>query len=795
MKKLSITLSFLFLSHILFSQVQTVRGVILDLDSEMPLIGATVQHISAASLGTTTDIDGNFELANIPTGRQSFVVQYLGYETQYLNELLITPSKEVVLTIKLKESVAQLEVVEVKASKGDNKALNEMSMISARSMTIEELNRTPANFYDPARMAVGFLGVSSGDDESNEIIVRGNSPNTVLWRMEGVEIPNPNHFSEAGTSGGGISMLSTNAMGTSDFFAGAFPSEFGNALSSVFDIKLRKGNHTTTEAALQIGVLGINAAVEGPISKANKSSYLFNYRYSTLGILQKAGLFDAGVGTPDFQDLSFKIHLPTTNMGTFSIFGLGGLSISKDDYNFGGSPRRDIFSNKTEIVGMSHLAYLSPKTYLKTVAMTSYSGKFYDEGRLGVFSEDDFDNDYKESFEDKVSRLSVLFNHKFNSQHVLRIGGVYSNLGYNLTLENRLFNLLQNPNGSITRQYTDQWDSSLESEGNTFSLQQYLQWKYYITNQLTLNAGFHFMYFGLNKNSSFEPRLGLQWQFHPQHSLAIALGRHSIIEPISTYFVQRTQEDGSVVLPNRNLPLQNALHYILAYTWNINPNLSFKLETYYQQLRNLPISNEAGSNVALSNLYYFDVFFDVPGLIGTGKGRNYGIDMGLEKRFSNDYYFIFNTSLFQSQYQTTTNQWYSTRFNSNMNLVLIGGKEFHFEKKRKHTIGVNGKILYNRGLRYTPIDETASLAQQQSIYETDAYNRHLPAYWRIDVGLNYQWYKNKVVHRITLNVQNTTNRENVFSRVQFYNPTQQRIISFDNTQLSIIPVLSYRIEF
>lgn len=315
-----------------FSQTQTVRGTIVDLDAQVPLIGATIQLISNNPVGTTSDIDGKFQLDNIPTGRQSFVVQYLGYETQKLEELVVTPSKEVVLNIKLKESVAQLNEVIVQASSNGHEALNEMSMISARSMTIEELNRQPANFYDPARMALGFSGVTSaGDDESNEIVVRGNSPAGILWRIEGIEVSNPNHFSEAGTAGGGISMLSTNAMGTSDFFAGAFPAEFGNALSGVFDIKLRNGNNNTTEAAAQIGLLGLNAAVEGPLKKGYGGSYLINYRYSTLGIIESLGVIESGGGNPDFQDLSFKVRLPTKKAGTFSLFGLGGDFVSEDD--------------------------------------------------------------------------------------------------------------------------------------------------------------------------------------------------------------------------------------------------------------------------------------------------------------------------------------------------------------------------------------------------------------------------------------------------------------------------------
>jgi hypothetical protein len=786
----------LLASQFLLGQTQTVRGKIIDQDSQIPLIGATIQLLSNNPIGTTTDLDGKFELKDIPTGRQSFIIQYLGYEPQQLEEIVVTPSKEVILNIGLQESVTQLDIVEVKASQNAHEALNEMSLVSARSMTIEELNRTPANFYDPARMAIGFMGVASaGDDVSNEIVVRGNSPAGILWRIEGIEVPNPNHFSEAGTAGGGISMLSTNAMGTSDFFAGAFPSEFGNATSGVFDIKMRNGNSSATEAAIQLGVLGLNAAIEGPIKKGYDGSYLLNYRYSTLGILESLGILPVGEGTPDFQDLSFKVRLPTKEAGTFSLFGLGGKFISEEDYESAGDQRRDVFRGKTGIVGLSHLLNLSNKTYLKTVVATTYADRLYDEGRLGLLVEDEIDNDYKEFFADKVSRASVLLNHKFNANHVVRIGGIYSYLSYDLKLEDRIFEWIMNEQGNYIRKYSDNWVTQLEGEGNTNTFQTYFQWKYNINERLTLNTGLHFFNFGLNGNHSLEPRLGLNWRFAPKQSLAIGIGRHSKIESISTYFVRRENEQGQVTFPNKDLPLQKATHYILSYQLGLAKKLNFKMEAYYQAIDNLAISSVPNSTVALMNRYYFDVFSDIPSLIGEGKGRNYGVDLSLEKGFSKNYYFVLNASIFNSEYQTNTKEWYQSKFSSNYNIVLIGGKEFNFNKKRKHTLGINGKIIINGGQRYTPINEIASLAAKRSIYEETPFTKHLPAYWRADLGVNWSWYKKRVVHAISLNIQNVTNRENVQDRVEFYRSSEHRVITRNNLQASIIPVLSYRLEF
>jgi len=438
---------------------------------------------------------------------------------------------------------------------------------------------------------------------------------------------------------------------------------------------------------------------------------------------------------------------------------------------------------------------LSNKTYLKTVVAANYAGRFYDEGRLNSPTEGIVDNDYKEFFEDKSARASVLLNHKFNSKHVLRAGGVFSHLKYDLKLEERLFNWVENLDGSFMREYTEDWITLLDSKGDSYSIQSYLQWKYNITNNLTLNTGLHLLHFGLNDNTSVEPRLGLNWQFAPRQSVALGIGRHSKIESLSTYFVQRQNAQGETILPNRDLPLQKSTHYIMSYNLALAKKLNFKVEGYYQSIDNLPVSSAPNSNVALLNQYYFDVFFDIPSLTGTGKGRNYGVDISLEKGFSNDTYFVLNGSLFKSEYQTNTNQWYQTRYSSNYNFVAIGGKEFNFGKKAKRTFGINAKFILNGALRFTPIDEAASLAAQATILSETPFSQHLPTYWRADLGLNYSWYKKRVVHSLSLNVQNVTNRENIFSQRAFYSPSENRIITRRGTQLPLIPILSYRIEF
>ncbi len=789
-------LAMLCLAVNLFAQTQTLRGTVFDRDTKQELPGATVTVLNATGQLAITDDKGRFAMKNLPVGRHTLRIDYLGYEPLQLEEVLITPARETVVSVPLKEYVADLQTIEVRAGTNHHEPLNEMSLISGRSMTMEELNRHAATFFDPARMALGFAGVTtSGDDILNEIVVRGNSPRGILWRLEGVEIPNPNHFSEHGSSGGGISMLSANAMGTSDFFAGAFPAEFGNALSGVFDIKLRNGNHAQTELAAQIGVLGLDLAVEGPLKPEYDGSYLLNYRYSTLGILEQIGITPGGNGNPDFQDLSFKVRLPTAKAGTFSLFGLGGTFIEEESFLSADGEGQDKNRGRTGIAGLSHWLNLSDRTYLKSVVATTYAGQFYEEGLFdqslgnGILR-----NDYDESFVDRTSRFSILLNHKFNRRHVVRIGGVFSLLDYDFNLRERNFELLEE-NGELRRVFGDTWTPFLNSAGNSSTLQGYLQWKFHLSPKLTLNSGLHFLRFALNEQTSWEPRFGLKWQMAPGQALSVAIGRHSRIESLATYFVQRQEEQEGVSFPNRGLPLQNALHYILAYEVALNDQLHLKVEGYYQDISDMAISADPGSNTALTNEDYFSIFFDIERLIGGGNGRNYGVDLSIEKKFANKYYFLLNGSLFQSEYQTLNREWYQTRFSSNYNLVVIGGKEMELGRRRKQTLGLNGKLIYNGGQRYTPIDETRSLEEQRSVYQEIPFSGRLPAYFRIDLGLSYRWFLKKVVHSLSLNVQNVTDQLNVFRRNEFYLNREKRIFRRDSYQESVIPILSYRVEF
>lgn len=767
--------------------MQTIRGRILDVDTKMPLIGATlVLKTGEAQKGTVTDLDGKFRFDAVPVGRFDLEANYLGYEPLLLNSLLLTSGKEMVLSLEMVESALAIEEVVVTAKHDKTEALNELASVSARSFSVEETSRYAGSFYDPARMAQNYAGVSvgSGDDLNNEIIVRGNSPTGLLWRLEGVEIPNPNHFGALGNSGGGISMLSSSMLSNSDFYTGAFPAEFGNATSGVFDLNLRNGNNEKTEHSFMLGILGLEAATEGPINKIRGSSYLINYRYSTLAILQSLGLNPAGDALPKYQDLSFKLNLPTAKAGTFSLFGLGGTNQSyfepiadHTQWQFEDDKWGFLEEQKVGTIGLSHRLLLSNKSYLRTVAMASSNQYLERDYWLNDTLNYQRHIDEETRSTNLAFRLSTTYNLKINPKNTLRAGLIGSHLGFDF--------ILDEDDGENLHRYFD-------NSGSTQYLQAFAHWKHRFDDRLSINAGMHYSQLMLSYQQAWEPRFSLEWRASPTQKISAALGLHSKMEHLALYLFDGTLANGRVHMPARDTEFSKAWHAIVGYDHQIGEQLRLKAEIYYQHLFDVPVENNIE---ALGSLINASDVWDVIGVqevVNEGLGRNYGLDITLERFFANQYYFLLTGSLYQSEYQPLNGQWYASAFNGNYQLVALGGKEFKVGKKKVNILAFNGKLIYSGGRRSTPINLDASREQGYTVYYADQpYAARNWPYKRLDIGISYRINARKMSHALLLDIQNVSSQENIYS--QYYSNAAQEIRSVYQTGL--LPVFAYRVEF
>jgi len=774
------------------SAQQTVRGVITDKDSKetIPFANIIIKN-SNPSLGTTSDENGSFVLNNVPIGKQTFIVSFVGYETITLSNINVTAGKEVLLNIGLIENLESLNEVVVLAGKKKDKTVNEFATVSARSLNVQEANKYAASFGDPARQVQNFAGVTgNGDDLNNEIVIRGNSPNTLLWRLEGVEVPNPNHF--VYSTGGAVSMLSSNVLDKTDFFTSAFPAEYGNGLAGVFDLRFRKGNNKKRETTIDAGFLGLGIATEGYFSKKSEASYLLNYRYSTPSILKSIGINLSEGGNLNYQDLNYNINLPTSKMETFNVYGLYGKNTIKSSETDSeseeqGTQTTGVFETNsnndvsTFITGIGHRIFLKDRTYLKTnISYSSDDANLKEEtknnGVINPLSGSEFDSKI-EAF-----RLSSFINHKFNAKHTIRTG---------LTLSHLKEKTISYHTGTNAEGHLVPTNDKVDGNSNVF--QSYFQWKYRATDKLTLNSGLHFLHFAKTNSSAVEPRLGLNYKLNNKHSLSFGAGLHSRAERLSTYLVKA---DANTQFLNTNLGLSKALHYVLGYSWRLSKNTHFKAEAYYQNLFNLPVDNTGQTGYNVINAQLFDVFniTDIP-LTNDGKGKNYGIEFTLERFINKGFYYLTTLSLYDSKYKIGNSSYYNTRFNGNYLFNFLAGKEFKIGNKSNKTLGVNAKFNLTGGQRFTAIDELASIANQTEIFSTIPYTEKVKDYYRLDLGINYQWNKKKSTHSLGLNIQNVTNRLNKTVPDYFYDDVTNKITKTTTELNGLLPVLKYSINF
>jgi hypothetical protein len=762
------------------SLTQTIRGTVIDQDSRLPIPGANILILDSEPLrGAVSDIDGHFRLEEVALGRVNVGVYFLGYEDRIFPNIQLTSAKEVVLQVELVESLTQLEEAVVTYEQKKTDTRDEMALVSARAFTVEETSRYAGAFNDPARMVSAYSGITGNASGTNEIIVRGNSPKGVLWRLEGVEIPNPNHFSSEGSTGGPINALNSTMLANSDFFTGAFAPQYGNAYSSVFDIQLRNGNNDKREYTFQAGFIGLDFTMEGPFQKDYDGSYLFNYRYSTLALLDQAGVVDYG-GVPKYQDLSFKVNLPTQRLGRFSIFGLAGtssiLSELKDEDVADLIVERHDVQSELAVMGINHTLLIDEKTYLKSNISVSENGSIV-EGETR--NEGDV---FYESLDSRLRKYAVRAGtnlyHKLNARNRLQAGILYTELFYNFQHKEFDYEL-------------DRLRSRLDSEEHTGLWQGYVSWKHRFTEKLEAVGGMHAQYFVFNETHSLEPRLSLSWQAHPRHRFFAGFGVHSRLATITEYLTHEVDEKGEKNYFNRDLELPKARHYVLGHDFQLGPNTRFKTELYYQDLYDVPVGAAPGSTFSILN----DIgMFTLERLTNDGFGRNMGAEITLERFLDKGYYYLLTASLYESQYKAADGEWRDTRFNGNYVVNVLGGKEFPLKSKanKEKTLSVNTRLLMYGGAYYTPIDlEASRIAGEEVRLDEQAFSARGGDVFRFDLGITYAINRPKTTQTLKFEAQNLTSHDALVE--QYYNKYSGKIM--DIRQLPILPMVFYGISF
>jgi hypothetical protein len=796
-----------------FSQTptQTVRGKVYDSETNFPLVGVKleIKIPNSEPFRSISNPDGEFEIKKVPVGKHQITASYSLYESKTVT-IEVNSGREMVINIPLTEAISTQEEVTVSArKKGD--VINEMAVISAQQFSVEETNRYPGSRMDPARMASNFAGVQGADDSRNDIVIRGNSPLGVVWRVEGIDIPNPSHFAISGSTGGPVSVLNNKLLSNSDFFMSAFPAEYGNSTSGIFDLKLRNGNNNQHEFTGQFGFLGTELLAEGPMSKNGKSSYLVMGRYSTLSLFQQLGIQIGTDAVPVYGDGAFKFNWQLKKGGQLSAFGIGGKSnisimISEQtEYSkefYGEGDRDQYFGTSMFVTGLNYKKALNEKTFIASTlaysveeqhSLHNYLQRSLDTNATTNAVSIRVDSIYQlMSYKFSINKLSGYFsvNHKINKQHLIKAGinvdGFYMN-----QLDSALKNVLV-PNNFAVR-----WDY----KGYSALIQPFVQWKWRANDNLDITAGIHSQYFSMTNSLSIaEPRLGLKYRMKGNQSIFMGAGMHSQIQPLYTYTYHLTANDGSKIYHNKNMDFMRSLHTGIGYEKSIaKAGLNIRTEAYYQYLYDVPVTI-APSSFSMINMGggFARIFPD--SLQNTGTGLNYGLELTVQKYFDKSFFFLFSGTLYDSKYTGSDGILRNTSYNGKYVANLLIGKEFKLGAK--HVLGIGGKVTVAGGRRYGLVNIAETEELKEIIFLDSMFNDlQFQDYFRMDLKISWRMNAAKATHEIGLDLVNIFNTRNLLSLAYApsldpnevaqpgYQPTAQK------TQLGFLPIFYYKIDF
>lgn len=780
----SILFFFLFLPILLWAApaplTQNIRGEVRDLQTHEPIAGAVIHLVGVhPTRATTSDANGKFLLSDIPVGRHSLQVSCLGYLAWEAHALLLSSGKELYLTIPLEESVTELESVTIAYTKGKELPANEFALASARTFTLAETERYAGSLGDPARMVANYAGVMSVSDERNDIVIRGNSPTGLLWRLEGVDIPSPNHFSTDGLTGGPVSMVSGNYLAQSDFFTGAFPAGYGNALSGAFDLQLRNGNPERYEFVGQVGWGGFELGAEGPLSKRHSGSFLIGYRYSFPALLKRFGVnLDLGTNgaTPYYQDLTFKVQVPLHARWHVELFGLGGLNSIFFGWREGDTPqagqpeRSDLdFRTRSGVLGakVTHRLSSDSRLTLKLAATGNHSATNIDS----ITHTKKLVHWYAMHLSKYTPSLYLDFQQRLSARHFWEVGATLQ--WSRLSIQD---SILVSPSKYLRR---------ISSSGEYLLSQAHVGWRYRPSEQLTLATGLHGLYLHLNDTWALEPRMALQWRVAARQTLTLSGGLHSQMQSPLFYFL-KTESPSSM----RHLGLSRAIHSVLAYDVKLGKDFRLKSELYYQWLYAIPVSRRQIAGFSLldaGDSYSITVPRD---LANSGNGRNYGVELTLEKFLSHGYYFLFTTSLFQSQVRTLEGGWRNAKFNGEYAFNLLGGYELTFSPT--YALLIDGRAVFAGGKWMNPVDEEASRRDRELVNDwSRPYSEKAAPYFKVNARLAFRQNTRHFSQEWALDLQNLTNHRNVFGKV--WDVARQSVRY--RYQQGFTPMFNYRILF
>lgn len=763
----------IFIQSLVFADepIQLIKGRIINLKTQQPIPGVTIMLVNT-KYGSISRKDGTYRIPDVKVGRYIIKFSIIGYEPiQY--EIVISSGKEEILNAQMQESYVKINEVNIVAERNSFVPINESSIISSTIFTVDEVERYAGSRMDPARMAQNYAGVVSANDNRNDIIIRGGSPTELLWRIDGLDVPNPNHFATQGSTGGPVSALNSNVLDNSDFLIGAWSSEYGDKMSGVFDLRTRKGNDEKYEFLGQFGVNGFELGAEGPLP-GKQNSFIANYRYSFLDLMEKMGIDFGFSGIPRYQDgiLKMDIHASDNHqISTTAMFGVGSINMTPADSE---DVADDSFDTNSEsdfyIIALNWQHLYSDRCYGKLTLGTVNSFYINDEDSVYIKNNELYNIPYfrSKSSEGYYSAKYVI-NYSANAQHF-----------FNMGIEERyrfydLYAVDVNPD--------DNEPEKIDNDGTSNQILSFLNWQWRVSETITTDIGLFSQYLGISDKSSIEPRFALSWKFLPLHCFSLGIGIYRQSLPLVTYYSHEN---------NQGLDFMQSVHYVAGYSYQITENSIVKIEGYYKDLSHIPVDNDelnywsfinAGANFGV-----------VSGMgvhaVSAGTGRTYGLELSYFKNFSKNYYFTTTGSYIRQEYKGSDGIMRFGAFDNIFVANCLGGYEWVINPLLSFQF--SGKYTIAGGNPYIPIDLEKSIAANDKEYDKiNAYSERKPYYSRFDlrIDIRYNFLKSSIISYFSL--ENLFNTKNVDKYK--YNRTDKTIEP--SYQLGLFFIGGIKIEF
>ena len=715
-----------------------------------------------------TNEQGKFTLENVALGRYILSTRSVEFEN-HRQELLVVAGRAERVSVLLAPAVMELDSITVQ---GASPAL---SLLRTTEFSIEQTRRFPAVFFDPARAFIGSVpGAVVQNDQNNNIIVNGRPPNYTKWMLEGANIVNPNHLTNAGTltdrptqSGGGVNILSAQMLGNSQFVQPPYPAYYGNATSGLVHMYLRPGSKQAMQHTVQASLLGLDVASEGAIDE--QTSYLVNGRYSTVGLLTDLGL-DFGGERINFYDLAFTLHRDFKSGGSLKLFGYGGRSINafegpvnRDDWEEDKDSTNVDFDSQTGGLGF-RLDYPLKNGRLSVTSIASSLTTTRDvEASCG---DSCFQPAGSFQFEDDLvsSRIDL-------KKGLVR--GISLNAG--MLVDYKRISLF------ATEQVLDRTLGDISLATRLDGRESYWIFNPYmstdiIIGQFSLQAGLRLNYSTLWEESFFEPRLHCDYHWNSSTSLAVGYARlyqypsPSLLMTSATGFSQQALD-----------PME--VHHFFVSSHHVIGKVPVTNTLFYDNYHAVPQYGPFSEFNRLNE-------FIVDPFTGNGTTETYGYNLSIQRNFIHSFYLISSLAVFNSTYGDEERP---SRFDSDYSFSFTGGKEFEKEKgDHLRTFGIDTRIFYTGGLRESVVDEATSLAEYRTVYRTDdPFSEKLDDYFRLDLRLSWRKEKEGKTRTLALDIQNALSIEN--DAYSYYDFRQGRVVKQE--QLGIIPVLVYRVDF